>query len=148
MAGSLDNRMVSSAIWIQHARVSFSKTNHSRAIFLCILLTKKQIIFSLEFYYNAPFFISGRASGDFNECSRRNGGCDQACHNTLGSYFCSCWKGYRIAADQRTCEGKFIILCFSLIAHALRLVCDFLLPIHVKEYECPEYNYVSSSECS
>jgi hypothetical protein len=35
-----------------------------------------------------------------------------------------------------------------LIAHALRLVCDFLLPIHVKEYECPEYNYVSSSECS
>ncbi|XP_056143060.1 complement component 1, r subcomponent [Lampris incognitus] len=29
--------------------------------------------------------------------------CSQICHNTLGSYICSCYHGYDLRPDQRTC---------------------------------------------
>ena len=32
--------------------------------------------------------------------------CDHTCHNTLGSYTCSCVSGYRLAADGKSCSGK------------------------------------------
>jgi fibulin 1/2 len=31
---------------------------------------------------------------DIDECSINNGGCEQECHNTNGSYHCSCYAGY------------------------------------------------------
>ncbi|KAJ8354959.1 hypothetical protein SKAU_G00225260 [Synaphobranchus kaupii] len=30
--------------------------------------------------------------------------CSQICHNTLGSYLCSCNHGYVLRPDQRTCD--------------------------------------------
>ena len=58
---------------------------------------------------------------DVNECKKINAttttgketttntislaGCDQQCHNTNGSFFCSCNKGYRLLNDNTTCEG-------------------------------------------
>ncbi|KAJ8287792.1 hypothetical protein COCON_G00004510 [Conger conger] len=30
--------------------------------------------------------------------------CSQICHNTLGSYMCSCHHGYELRPDQRTCD--------------------------------------------
>ena len=32
--------------------------------------------------------------------------CDQSCHNTFGSYKCSCVSGYQLAADGKSCLGK------------------------------------------
>ena len=32
--------------------------------------------------------------------------CEQSCHNTLGSYTCSCISGYQLAADGKSCLGK------------------------------------------
>lgn len=46
---------------------------------------------------------------DINECSTNNGSCSQICINTLGSNMCSCNPGYRLAADNRTCNGEYII---------------------------------------
>ena len=43
---------------------------------------------------------------DVNECHTSNGGCDQICYNTVGSYTCSCGNGYRLQNDNHTCEGK------------------------------------------
>ncbi|KAM6968309.1 complement component 1, r subcomponent [Aplochiton taeniatus] len=46
---------------------------------------------------------------DIDECSRPNPEdgsgpiCSQLCHNTLGSYLCSCHHGYELRGDQRTC---------------------------------------------
>lgn len=37
-----------------------------------------------------------RCEKDVDECSRRNGGCDHGCNNTLGSYRCSCHHGYML----------------------------------------------------
>ena len=31
---------------------------------------------------------------DIDECASDNGGCDQNCHNNVGSYTCSCDTGY------------------------------------------------------
>ncbi|KAH9512215.1 Dorsal-ventral patterning tolloid-like protein 1 [Bulinus truncatus] len=45
-------------------------------------------------------------STDKNECEINNGGCDQICKNTVGSYQCSCVSGYILQSDHRTClEG-------------------------------------------
>ena len=43
---------------------------------------------------------------DFNECTLNISGCTQNCTNTIGSYSCSCYSGYQLAADYMTCSGK------------------------------------------
>uniref|UniRef100_A0A2C9K971 Uncharacterized protein n=1 Tax=Biomphalaria glabrata TaxID=6526 RepID=A0A2C9K971_BIOGL len=42
---------------------------------------------------------------DINECARSgNGGCEQVCNNTEGSYFCSCQDGYALDEDKKSCN--------------------------------------------
>jgi len=43
---------------------------------------------------------------DVDECAVVNGGCQQGCVNTQGSFHCQCRAGYRLHADGRTCIGK------------------------------------------
>ncbi|EHB13216.1 hypothetical protein GW7_11589 [Heterocephalus glaber] len=40
---------------------------------------------------------------DVDECTVVNGGCQQRCINTLGTFHCECDTGYRLHADERTC---------------------------------------------
>ena len=44
---------------------------------------------------------------DINECITDNGGCEQSCHNTIGSYYCSCNNNYTLNTDHHHCDGKF-----------------------------------------
>ena len=53
---------------------------------------------------------------DVNECEGANN-CEQVCHNNVGSYYCSCKKGYVLAADSRKCVGKAPDLCGMLIVN-------------------------------
>ncbi len=41
---------------------------------------------------------------DFNECEV-DGTCSQECHNTNGSYHCSCVEGYQLKVDGRGCKA-------------------------------------------
>ncbi len=47
---------------------------------------------------------------DNNECSSNNGGCSpnglSTCHNTPGSYYCSCASGYHLDTNDLTCIGQ------------------------------------------
>ena len=43
---------------------------------------------------------------DFDECESKNGGCNQTCSNTDGSFECSCITGYILAANNSNCNGK------------------------------------------
>ena len=43
---------------------------------------------------------------DVNECITNNGGCEQLCHNTIGSYYCSCNSSYTLNTDNHMCDGK------------------------------------------
>ena len=42
---------------------------------------------------------------DINECDDSNGGCEQTCQNTQGSFYCSCWNGYGLDANKYNCSG-------------------------------------------
>ena len=48
------------------------------------------------------------SSSDYNECTNSNGGCNQTCNNTVGSFFCSCGDGYRLDDDMTSCNGIII----------------------------------------
>ncbi|KAL7983847.1 hypothetical protein Chor_000723 [Crotalus horridus] len=41
---------------------------------------------------------------DINECADHNGGCKQICYNKPGSYHCSCYTGYALMSDSKSCE--------------------------------------------
>ena len=43
---------------------------------------------------------------DINECADENGGCEQLCSNTDGSYQCRCKLGYKLKNDKHYCNGK------------------------------------------
>ena len=46
---------------------------------------------------------------DIDECALNISGCNQKCTNTIGSYFCSCYLGYKLNKDNETCIGKGLI---------------------------------------
>ena len=47
------------------------------------------------------FFVDITVCEDTN-----NGGCEQNCTNTNGSFICSCRDGFTLSADQRSCDGN------------------------------------------
>lgn len=45
-----------------------------------------------------------------DECAKPdNGGCEQRCVNTLGSFKCACDPGYELAPDKKNCEGNPVL---------------------------------------
>ena len=40
---------------------------------------------------------------DINECDSNV--CTHSCTDTDGSYFCSCFNGFKLNADKKTCTG-------------------------------------------
>ena len=50
---------------------------------------------------------------DINECSNNNGGCNQTCKNTVGSYFCKCSEGYVLDAGNHNCSGIYVFFSFK-----------------------------------
>lgn len=43
---------------------------------------------------------------DVNECEVGNGGCESQCRNTIGSFYCKCAAGLRLARDGKACAGR------------------------------------------
>ena len=59
-----------------------------------------------EFQNNLPekFSVSSFKYGNkFLNQPKDDGGCDQICSNTKGSYNCRCKAGYYLADDEHTC---------------------------------------------
>lgn len=51
-------------------------------------------------FAEALFFVT-----DIDECQSNNGGCDHFCKNTVGSFDCSCRKGFKLLTDEKSCQG-------------------------------------------
>ena len=50
---------------------------------------------------------------DLDECTMGVHSCEKSCHNTPGSYSCSCEEGFQLRADKRHCIGMSIERCGS-----------------------------------
>ena len=50
---------------------------------------------------------------DTDECSVVSP-CNQTCLNTNGSFECSCWNGYLLNSDRRSCRGEISTYCYLL----------------------------------
>ena len=46
---------------------------------------------------------------DIDECLESSHKCDHNCHNTIGSYTCSCKPGYKLEQNKLSCQGLFNI---------------------------------------
>ena len=62
---------------------------------------------------------SSVVSLDIDECRTDNGGCDDSCINTQGSFLCFCDVGFSLSADRLTCQGR--------VSNKLLHVCMWLL---------------------
>ena len=71
-----------------------------------MLNKQKQFILCL---FNIFFLI------DEDECAKNNGGCQQSCNNTIGSYMCFCNDGFVLHENLHDCKGNFI--CVSILCY-------------------------------
>ena len=73
---------------------------------------------------------------DIDECALNISGCNQNCTNTIGSYFCSCYPGFEILNDTRTCVGKNFanntrIHCYlQYLMHCFVVYLKILMSVH------------------
>ena len=52
-----------------------------------------------------PSFMHEVLIADIDECATGTHNCDQQCHNTNGSYECSCHRNFILGSDEQTCLG-------------------------------------------
>ncbi|ESN94954.1 hypothetical protein HELRODRAFT_87238, partial [Helobdella robusta] len=64
-----------------------------------------QLIFSSDDSINKQGFLLSY-SMEYNECSDMNGGCEQVCIKTPGSYRCECRDGFTLNTNRRSCNGQ------------------------------------------
>ena len=41
-----------------------------------------------------------------DDCQANYGNCDHKCEATVEGYKCTCFDGYALVSDERTCSGK------------------------------------------
>ena len=56
----------------------------------------------------SPYNVALALISDTNECSIANGGCEDVCINTNGSYLCDCQDGFELSTDGHNCTGMLI----------------------------------------
>ncbi|XP_058282179.1 bone morphogenetic protein 1-like [Hylobates moloch] len=49
-------------------------------------------------------FMDPTVNNNINECTIDNGGCQDRCCNTVGSYYCKCQPGQKLEEDGKECE--------------------------------------------
>ena len=58
---------------------------------------------------------------DRDECSTKQHNCVQSCTNTVGSYTCSCYTGFNLDADGKSCSGISSKKCTIMLPVVLHL---------------------------
>ena len=82
----------------------------------------KELCTEVLSYYN---YKTPCCSSDINECNFTNGGCEHSCTNTLGSFNCSCDRGYQLdEKDGLNCTGKRIFDLATMEALSIFLFCS------------------------
>ena len=50
---------------------------------------------------------------DPSDCDDNNGGCEQECINTIGSYICACRDNFVLGDDGKSCIGKKLVVSYQ-----------------------------------
>lgn len=81
----------------------------SEAFTVCALQDTLSVVMALAAMVRRGTFpvLNSLVFSDVNECTSHTDGCGQHCHNTVGSYYCSCNVGYRLNSNNRTCDGMW-----------------------------------------
>jgi hypothetical protein len=91
-------------------------------------------------------YMNGSQCNDTNECLKYNGGCEQECQNSYGSYKCCCGAGYTLSANNHNCED--INECLSKTACADNAVCINTLGDYMCVYGATEAKLVGDDNNS
>ena len=59
---------------------------------------------------------------DIDECNEDNGGCEQICNNTIGSYECSCRDGYELDSNGMNCTGMYTTFTSHIKINGIYLI--------------------------
>lgn len=101
------------------------------------------------------FFFYHSRPADENECEVGNP-CSHACHNVMGTYYCSCPRGLSISADGRTCQGRKDQNTSLKIGVNIAIVCScccclnneiFLVPADIDECSLGENVCHDGQDC-
>nr|XP_026694758.1 zonadhesin-like isoform X2 [Ciona intestinalis] len=88
-----------------------------------------------DFYCICPHGLHGEfCDEDDDECFYGSDSCDHSCGNTFGSYECSCFSGYALSSDRRTCLD--IDECQYEETHQCQHQCNNT----IGSYQCSCYN--------
>ena len=71
---------------------------------------------------------------DVNECSTSNGGCEQICENSNGSFTCYCYDGYMLNKDLQTCGGKYITKNQKAFLYVSNFILSLLILITISSF--------------
>ena len=74
---------------------------------------------------------------DIEECDINNGGCEQNCTNTIGSFVCSCSVGYNLTENGINCTGMYLKSIF--------IVCVLIMVI--EEHPPTRRTYLIMTNC-
>ncbi|KAL4224218.1 EGF domain [Mactra antiquata] len=71
-----------------------------------------------------PGFIGTYCEEDKNECTVLNGGCQDNCTNSFGSYYCSCHENKTLLDDGLSCQGDIyeVVNVFELYGISRQLL--------------------------
>ena len=70
---------------------------------------------------------------DVDECEERSSGCEHVCTNDIGNFTCSCYGGYELNSDNKTCDqqSKKAQLC-SLLTSIVTLYTGCMYGVNCK----------------
>ncbi len=54
--------------------------------------------------------VEYRVKLDIDQCTTNNGGCQQICTNLLPGFACSCYSGFVLNDDGKSCSGMSSML--------------------------------------
>ena len=60
--------------------------------------------------HNIIIYLVPNYSADVDECTEMTHMCTQNCHNSVGSYVCTCDEGFVISSNGTTCIGEFVVI--------------------------------------
>ena len=74
---------------------------HYKKMVTHVLVSERRTLILILYYYYLCLLVPDR-------CAEGSQECEHVCHNTgAGSYTCSCYRGYKLADNGHSCEGKY-----------------------------------------